>query len=35
MFAGVTTTLGGEADVSTKSTEVMKNMDEGGIDLDQ
>ncbi len=36
MFAGVTTTLGGEApDVSTKSTEVMKTMDEGGIDLDQ
>ena len=35
MFAGVTTTLGGEADVSTKSTEIMKTMDEGGIDLDE
>ena len=35
MFAGVTNTLGGDADVSQKSTEVMKEMDEGGIDLDQ
>ena len=35
MFAGVTNTLGGDADVSTKSTEVMKEMDESGIDLDE
>ena len=35
MFAGVTNTLGGEADVGTKSTEIMKEMDDTGIDLDQ
>ena len=35
MFAGVTNTLGGEADVSTKSIEIMKEMDDTGIDLDQ
>jgi len=36
MFAGVTTTLGGDApDTSEKSTAIMKDMDEGGLDLDQ
>jgi Flp pilus assembly pilin Flp len=31
MIAGVTTTLGGSADVSTKSTEIVKNLDESGV----
>ena len=35
MFAGVTNTLGGDADVSQKSTEIAKEMDESGIDLDE
>lgn len=35
LFAGATNTLGGEADVSTKSTAVMKEMQEEGIELDE
>ncbi|MDD5727694.1 MAG: hypothetical protein PHV59_03935 [Victivallales bacterium] len=35
MFAGVTNTLGGEADVSTKSTAIMKDMNEDGVELDE
>jgi Flp pilus assembly pilin Flp len=31
MIAGVTTTLGGTADVSTKSTDIVKNLDESGV----
>lgn len=31
MIAGVTTTLGGSADVSTKSTDIVKNLDESGV----
>jgi len=32
MIAGVTTTLGGTADVSTKSTDIAKNLTETGVD---
>ncbi|MDD5699004.1 MAG: hypothetical protein PHH77_10355 [Victivallaceae bacterium] len=36
MFAGVTTTLGGEADVSKKSTTIMKeDLKAEGIELDE
>jgi hypothetical protein len=37
LFAGVTNTLGGDADVSKKSTEVLTEIgdDGGAIDLDQ
>jgi Flp pilus assembly pilin Flp len=37
LFAGVTNTLGGDADVSKKSTEIVTEIDESGgaIDLDQ
>ncbi|MFA7230364.1 MAG: hypothetical protein WC071_03760 [Victivallaceae bacterium] len=32
MIAGVTTTLGGTADVSEKSVDIAKNLDENGLD---
>ncbi|MCP3966840.1 MAG: hypothetical protein GY750_17660 [Lentisphaerae bacterium] len=32
MIAGVTNSLGGDADVSQSSNEIMQNMDESGLD---